>query len=138
VTVRPDVAVRRSRGTTATLLLQDRKTGGADPAQRAWAAIILHAWYTAMETTVERVCRPLDGEVPSGADTHRPWLHQAALEQPGIRPALVMAEALQSLLGRLAFRRSSRNAYAVEPGGLAQLNALAVFVDASSLTTSRT
>ncbi len=85
-----------------------------EPAQRAWAAMTLHAWYTGLESLVERVLRQVDGEVPTGAESHRRVLEQAQLELPTVRPALVPADADLPLRDLLAFRHFFRNAYAVE------------------------
>lgn len=96
------------------MLLADWPGRRADPAQRAWAAVTLHAWYTGVETLIERCLRQLDGDVPVGADSHRRMLDAALLEVPRLRPALVPPTVSRGLSDLLAFRHFFRNAYAVE------------------------
>ena len=112
--LRKDLERMAAHEQVARRLAADWTTRQADPAQRAWAATTLHAWYTGLETLLERALRQIDGEVPTGADSHRRVLEQAQLELPALRPTLLPAEAAQPLRDLLAFRHFFRNAYAVE------------------------
>lgn len=44
------------------------------------AAVALHAWYTGLESALERVARALDAEVPEGERWHRDLLSQLTVE----------------------------------------------------------
>lgn len=104
----------------AQRLVAEWATRREDPAQLAWAATTLHAWYTGLETTLERALKQVDGEVPTGGDSHRRLLEQSLLELPTLRPALLPEAAMPALRDLLSFRHFFRNAYAVEldPGRL--------------------
>lgn len=84
---------------------------------RPWpshAAVTLHAWYTALETLLERVARDLDEEVPRGDGSHRVLLSQAMTDIPGVRPPVLPQALSTDLLSLLSFRHFFRHAYAVE------------------------
>lgn len=75
--LRKDLERLAAHEQVARRLAADWATRQADPAQRACAATTLHAWYTGLETLLERALRQVDGEVPTGADSHRRVLEQA-------------------------------------------------------------
>lgn len=78
------------------------------------AAVALHAWFTALESALERVGRTLDRTVPAGPRSHVTLLAQCAVEVPGVRPALYAAEHLRDLEELLKFRHFFRHAYDVQ------------------------
>jgi len=83
--------------------------------ERPWtshAAMAVHGWYTALEATLERIARTLDGDVPGGERWHRDLLSQLTVEVPGVRPAVLPRALLPELLELLAFRHFFRHAYA--------------------------
>jgi hypothetical protein len=80
----------------------------------AYAAVALHAWYTTLETGLERIARVIDEEVPRSDSSHRDLLSQAMTEIPGVRPAVLSTSTQQDLLGLLTFRDFFRHAYAVD------------------------
>lgn len=94
-------------------LLQNWSTWSHDPGGLARAAVALHAWYTGLETLIERVLRQLDRGLPAGDASHRDMLFQATGEIPKVRPAVIPAELVDDLLELLAFRHFFRHAYAV-------------------------
>ncbi|MBI1948902.1 MAG: hypothetical protein HYS27_24660 [Deltaproteobacteria bacterium] len=85
----------------------------ADHAALALAAVALHAWYTGVETILERTARALDREVPEGERWHRELLAQASVEVPGLRPAIVPAALTPDLAELLSFRHFFRHAYGI-------------------------
>jgi hypothetical protein len=120
-------------------------------ADRPWltvCAVALHAWYTALETGLERVARALDRHVPAGPRSQLELVQQLAVEVPGVRPAVLAPEVLADLRELLKFRHFFRHAYnaelspglieiearrlvRVEPGVRAGLRALDTFLVAS-------
>lgn len=80
----------------------------------ALAAVTLHAWYTGLESLLERILRTLDADLPSGPTGHRDVLLQSVGELPGVRPAVLPPALLDDLLTLLKFRHFFRHAYAVE------------------------
>jgi hypothetical protein len=95
-------------------LIADAPRLSTDRSARAHAAVVVHAWYTGLETLLERVARHLDGEVPTGDASHRDLLFQCSAEIPGIRPAVLPTSVTSPLSELLAFRHFFRHAYAVE------------------------
>ena len=97
------------------------------PGDIARAAVALHAWYTGLETLLERVARQLDLSVPKSNEWHRELLSQCSVEIAQVRPAVLPSELFGELTPLLSFRHFFRHAYAVEldPVQLAtQLNRL--------------
>ncbi|RME27963.1 MAG: hypothetical protein D6806_03720 [Deltaproteobacteria bacterium] len=91
--------------------MEDRKL---DAAARAFLAVKLHNYYSALEKMLVRIMRTLDGTVPSGDSWHRELIEQACRPAPGIRPAII-DHGLAAELDRLrSFRHFFRNAYVVE------------------------
>ncbi len=95
-------------------LLADWGQRSSDRAQLALAAVALHAWYTALETLLERVARTIDRTVPGGNRSHAELLSQMMVEIPGVRPAVLKRACESSLIALLSFRHFFRHAYAVE------------------------
>ncbi|HVT06472.1 MAG TPA: hypothetical protein VHO67_03400 [Polyangia bacterium] len=56
-------------------------------------AVNLHGWYTALESTLERVARLLDQSMPVGSSWHIDLLEQMRLDMPGLRGPLLPKEA---------------------------------------------
>lgn len=79
----------------------------------AYACVLLHGWYTGLETLYERVARGLDSHVPVGDRAHRALLRQMAVELPGVRAALVSETVELELVELLKFRHFFRHAYDV-------------------------
>jgi hypothetical protein len=84
-----------------------------DPAVLALGAVVLHGWYTGLETLLERVARQLDGDVPTGARWHRELLTQLSVEVPRVRPAVLDPALVAPLAELLGFRHFFRHAYGV-------------------------
>ena len=91
----------------------------ADPKDdwmRAFAlAFQLERHYTAVEALVVRILRQLDGDVPSGPNSHLELLRAASVSLEGGRPAILSPEALTELRELLKFRHLARHGYEVEP-----------------------
>lgn len=77
-------------------------------------AALLHAYYNAFETLVERIARELDGGVPTGERWHEALLLQATIEIPGVRPAIVDASLHDGLHALRKFRHFFRHSYGLE------------------------
>lgn len=78
-----------------------------------FAAVLVHGWYTGLETLLERIARAVDGRVPSGERSHRELLEQMATELPAVRGAVLNADDEAALAEVLKFRHFFRHAYAV-------------------------
>lgn len=91
-------------------LTLDVRATAADAAQ---AAVALHHAYCAIDSILVRVARALEGSTPEGAEWHQALLHSAGLEIPGVRPALLSRESVESLRRLLGFRHFFRHGYAV-------------------------
>ncbi len=77
----------------------------------ALVALDLHDYFTAAEVLFERIARALDGDVPTGQDSHRALVEQMAAEIPTVRPALLDAQRRAWLHDLRAFRHVVRHAY---------------------------
>ena len=84
-----------------------------DPLRQTVAAASLHHYFSALESLAERVVRAFGQTIPTGARWHTELLALAALDVPGVRPALWSAETARLLRKLLAFRHFFRHAYAV-------------------------
>lgn len=84
-----------------------------DRAHLALVALDLHGYYTALETLFERVARAIDGEVPTGVESHRALVDQMASDVPPLRPAVVSKDTARWLAQLRSFRHFFRHAYAV-------------------------
>jgi hypothetical protein len=79
----------------------------------AQAAVALHHGYGAVESSLVRVARYIEGALPTGPDWHVELLESMALELEGVRPRVLSDETLRLLRRLLAFRHFFRHAYAV-------------------------
>lgn len=86
----------------------------ANHGAQAWLALELHRYYTAVEATLERIARDLDGHLPTGAAWHKGLLRQQSQRLPGVRPSVLDAETTGELTHLLSFRHFLRHAYAVQ------------------------
>lgn len=85
-----------------------------DEAARAYLAVELHRYYSAIEAAFERISRVVDGLPPAGDSWHRDLLRQMSLDVPGVRPAVIEPAVAGDLSHLLSFRHFFRHAYAVE------------------------
>jgi len=111
------LADREALGTRvehANAILQRWSSEPPEEPYLAFAAVTLHAWYTGLETLLERVARQIDCEVPAGDASHRSLLSQAMTEIEGLRPAVLSRALERDLVELLSFRHFFRHAYAVE------------------------
>jgi hypothetical protein len=74
-------------------------------------AVVVHAWYTALETLLERVARLLDESTPTGAAWHAELVSQMSVEVPGLRGAVIDGALGPDLAELRKFRHFFRNAY---------------------------
>jgi len=79
----------------------------------AYLAVKVHAWYTALESILERVARIIEGGAPSGPSSHQELLRGSTLPLGEVRPAVLSPGRLPELSDLLAFRHFFRHAYAV-------------------------
>ena len=91
-----------------------RWSSGPERAYLVYGAAAVHAWYTGVEASIERVARTLDLTVPRGESWHRELLSQAGAEVPGVRPPIIPREHRADLLSLLAFRHFFRHGYGAE------------------------
>jgi hypothetical protein len=75
----------------------------------------IERWYTALESTLERVLRSLDGSCPEGRSWHEDLLRASCLAIDGFRPALVSKEAADAMREVMRFRHFARHGYDREP-----------------------
>jgi len=92
----------------------------SDDADREWLrtralSFELERWYTAVETTLERVLRHLDGTLPEGRGWHDELLRSAGVTVEGLRPAVVSPEAVEALREVMRFRHFARHGYDRDP-----------------------
>ena len=93
-----------------TLATLDVASGGS--AVLALTAWCLHHAYTSVESLLVRITRELGEESDTGADWHQRLLDSAALEVPGVRPALLRPSTVLALHELRAFRHFVRHGYA--------------------------
>jgi hypothetical protein len=74
---------------------------------RPFLAHLIQGFYKGIEGVFERIGRALDDELPRGEATRVVLLEAAALDLPGIRPAIVRRSSIPSLRGLLRFRHFS-------------------------------
>lgn len=79
----------------------------------AYACVLLHGWYTGLESLFERIARTVDGHVPTGERSHRALLRQMTVELPGVRGPIIASALEGELAELLKFRHFFRHAYAV-------------------------
>ncbi len=75
----------------------------------------IERWYTAIESTLERALRSLDGSAPEGRSWHEELLRASGLTIDGFRPALISGEAVEALREVMRFRHFARHGYDREP-----------------------
>jgi len=90
------------------------RPSGLGAEAQAYLAVRLHAWYTALESILERIARTVEGSLPGGPASHRDLLHGMSLDLPDIRPAVIDPGRLSDLFSLLAFRHFFRHVYAVD------------------------
>lgn len=99
------------------------------PENEAFLAVKLHAWYTGLESILERIARVLEGSVPTGPSSHQELLRNMTLPLSEVRPAIIPSELHPELSELLAFRHFFRHAYAVS------LDEMKLRIHADCLTT---
>lgn len=90
-------------------------TEGTDVMRTLALAFQLERFYTAVESTLSRILRTIDGDVPAGANSHTDILRAASVEVEGLRPAVLTEEATTLLRELLGFRHYARHGYDVAP-----------------------
>jgi hypothetical protein len=73
-------------------------------------AALLETFYTGVEKALRRIAASMGG-MPDGASWHRQLLHDAELELPKLRPAVLDHQTVRALDPYLAFRYRFRNLY---------------------------
>ena len=101
-------------GECASLLQSWNDASFISRAELTLVAVNLHAYYTALETLLERVAVLLDDETPKGAAWHIELIAQMTVEIPGLRPARVPEAFVAALLKLRRFRHFFRNAYVLD------------------------
>lgn len=96
--------------------LLTRQQRGAPPSRTDLLVlgVNLHAYYTALETLLERVARLVDEDVPNAATWHRDLLLQMRIDLPGLRPKVIPPETIPDLDELRKFRHFFRNAYVLD------------------------
>ncbi len=75
----------------------------------------LERWYIAIESTIERAVRTLDGSVPDSRSWHEDLLRTAGIAITGLRPALLSRDTVDALREVMRFRHFARHGYDREP-----------------------
>lgn len=70
--------------------------------------------YTGMETSLTRLIKYIDGDVPEGADWHKRLLDIAASENPGVRGPIISRHSLKFFDRLRAFRHKLRHVYEMD------------------------
>jgi hypothetical protein len=112
--VRADRVVLVTRGDEITRLAADASTLSSSRERVAALALALDRTYTVLESILERVARSLEGGLPTGADWHRTLLHNAQLDIPGVRLAVLTHDVVDTADQLRRFRHFLRHAYAAE------------------------
>jgi hypothetical protein len=111
--LRADVeALDRLAAAVARVASGDAPLGEAEQALLAWK---LHGWYTALEASLERIARGVEGSLPVGPACHRDLLRGMTLALPGVRPAVLDSACFGELAELLALRQFLRHAYTIPP-----------------------
>ncbi len=115
--LRADLAALARRAASVAYLAtpKGKESGDAERTRTLALAFELERYYTAVEATLVRVLRSLDGDVPDGDRWHSELLRAASVPIAGLRPALVAPEAAAELRELLGFRHVARHGYDVEP-----------------------
>lgn len=90
-----------------------------DPADE-WMRVLALAfqverWYTAVEATLTRLLRTLDGDVPAGPAWHQEILRAASVAIDEGRPAILSRQTVGPLTELLKLRHLARHGYETEP-----------------------
>jgi hypothetical protein len=100
----------------AVVALREPAADARDEWMRALAlAFEVERYYTAVEATLARLLRVLDGDVPAGPSSHQEILRASSVAIDGGRPALLGGEALVELRELLKFRHLARHGYEADP-----------------------
>jgi hypothetical protein len=102
--------------------------GAVDKVHRAWGqaqaqgphqdlfldavALNLHSCYSGLETLFALIAEHVDGDLPTGETWHRDLLRRMATDTAATRPAVISAEAAESLDELRRLRHLVRNVYA--------------------------
>lgn len=78
-------------------------------------AFEVERYYTAVEATLVRILRTLDGDVPGGDRWHQEVLRASSVAVAGLRPALLERASADELRELLKFRHLARHGYDTEP-----------------------
>jgi hypothetical protein len=98
----------------AELLMSKARSSG-DVGYLDGVALILHSFYTAIESLFEDIARTVDGALPEGANWHQKLLVQMSAELNGSRPAVIRRSLRNCLDDYRAFRHLVRNVYSFNP-----------------------
>lgn len=109
-----DEAALNARATEVAQLIAAGATSTLTRNELLILGINLHAYYTALETLLERVARLLDEDLPTGPNWHRDLLLQMRIPLPSIRPAVLDPRVVDDLDELRKFRHFFRNAYVLE------------------------
>lgn len=100
----------------AVRALREPAADARDDWMRALAlAFEVERFYTAVEATLTRLLRSLDGDVPEGPTSHQELLRASSVPIEGGRPALLGRDVLVELRELLKFRHLARHGYEAEP-----------------------
>jgi hypothetical protein len=115
--LRADLGALRRRAASVADLATPKATESADAERTRTLALAfeLERYYTAVEATLVRVMRALDGDAPGGDRWHTELLRAASVPIKGLRPAMVAPEIVADLRDLLGFRHLARHGYDVEP-----------------------
>jgi len=93
-----------------------RELGESSPDEplRAWFAYKTDRYYSAIESSFERIARVLDHSLPTGSDWHKELLRQMTRPVPSARDAVISGELATRLDVLLRFRHVLRHAYRAE------------------------
>jgi hypothetical protein len=75
----------------------------------------IERWYTAVEATIERVLRQIDGTAPEGRGWHDELLRSAAVAVQGLRPSVISGDSVEALREVMRFRHFARHGYDRDP-----------------------
>lgn len=76
-------------------------------------ALDLHAYYTCVESLLERIARTVDGAAPSGAGSHAELLRQMSVQIPGPRPRVLSERTAAAFEELRRLRHLVRHGYGV-------------------------
>ncbi|MGO8997367.1 MAG: hypothetical protein ACLQVI_28965 [Polyangiaceae bacterium] len=108
------VALDKLASTAAALQVPARDA--RDDWMRALAlAFEVERYYTAVEATLTRLLRALDGDVPTGPSSHQEILRASSVAIDGGRPVLLGPDVFAELRELLKFRHLARHGYESEP-----------------------